>query len=1033
MTTFVVDTNATSATDAYNSGNLATESADGNGLSLLEAIGLAQNGDTIVFDAALSGTTITEAVSYDINRSITINGDIDGDGTPDITLDANSHNTFFFDIFGSGTAVTLNGLIITGVDGGMAIHAGNNTDLTVSDSVITGNDAITPGIVSNGADVTLDGVRVEGNTAVGAVVDIRNGTVSITNSSISGNTGDGTLLDGDTVTAFEGVTIAGNTGTGLRVEDMTLTITNSVFSGNGTELQVRSDANVTVENSILAGANTSVDFIGLGQTLTFSGTNVLDDLTQLYAGDNPTIESDLSEIFSSLSGDGGALTLRTLPSGAQVYVALSNPDGVASGLGPAFAPTIGGDTADSVSENDTSVSGSLTISDLNGAAHEQFNNDTITGNYGELEIAANGDWTYTVDGANATVDAMNVGDDLTDTITVSSADGTTQDITITIDGANDDAAFAGTVTGNVDEGDVGDSAVTATGAITVADVDDDPDPTVPDVASTAGDNGYGSFVLSSGTWTYTLDQSAVQHLDASDTVTDTTTYTASDGTTTQQITVTITGTADASVISGTFAGAVTEGDVGDAAVTVSGSITINDADADDAPTFSDVAATAGDNAYGSFVLSAGTWTYTLDQSAVQDLDDGDTVTDTITFTASDSSTQQITVTITGTDDAAVVSGTFAGTITEGSGTSTSGTLSISDADADDSPGFADVATVAGDNAYGHFVLTSGTWTYVVDDDVLAGLEGGVTLTDTHTFMATDGTTQQVTVTLGGSESPPTRPLLSSDGVTENSAGALVGQLSATDPDGGAVTYSVDDARFRVEGSQLYLKDGVALDYETGAEVTIRVYAEDSHGLRSSSFVSFDVLDVRESVMLPGTGADETLTGSDEADSIWARGGDDHVFAMSGDDRLGGGAGDDTLEGGDGSDSLCGGAGADSLLGGAGDDTLYGGAGDDVVIGGSGDDMLWAGAGDDLLTGGAGADSFYFGASSGNDTITDFNVDEDSLNLAARGFADLAAVEAAASDSVQDGENGLLIDLGSSESVFLIGLSTADLATMDLVL
>lgn len=1034
MTTFTVTTNAGSASDSYNSGNLATESADGLGLSLLEAIGLAQNGDTIVFDAFLSGTTITDAVSYDISRSITINGDIDGDGTPDITIDADSHNDFLFDVFSSGTTATLNGLIITGVDGGMAIHAGTNTDLTVSDSVITGNSAITPGIVSNGADVTLDGVRVEGNTAAGAVVDIRNGTVSITNSSISGNTGDGILFDTNTVTTFDGVTIAGNTGNGLRVEDMSLTISNSILTGNGNnELVLRTDAFVTLENSILAGANPAVTFSGLGQTLTFSGTNVLDDLTQLYAGENPTIESDLSEIFDSLSGDGGALTLYTLPSGAQVYVALSNPDGVASGLGPAFAPTIGGDTADSMSENDTSVSGSLTISDLNGAAHEQFNNDTITGSYGELEIATNGDWTYTVDGDNATVDGMNTGDDLTDTITVSSADGTTQDITITIDGANDDAAFTGTVTGNVDEGDVGDSAVTASGSVTVVDVDDDPDPTVPDVASTAGDNGYGSFVLSAGTWTYTLDQSAVQHLDAGDTVTDTITYTASDGTTTQQIAVTITGADDASVISGTFAGAVTEGDVGDAAVTATGSITITDADADDAPTFSDVASTAGDNAYGSFVLSSGTWTYTLDESAVQDLDDGDTVTDTITFTASDSSTQQITVTITGTDDASVVSGTFSGTIVEGSGTSTSGTLSISDVDADDSPSFADVASVAGDNAYGQFVLTSGTWTYVADSDILATLSDGAALTDSHTFTATDGSTQVVTVTLSGGENPPSAPRLASDGVRENEAGAFVGQLTATDPDGGDVSFSVADERFRIEGDSLYLNDDVTLDFESGDEITVRVYAEDSHGLRTSAFLRFDVIDVRESVMLPGTAANETLTGSDEADGIWARGGNDHVFALGGDDRVGGGTGDDTLEGGDGSDILYGNEESDSLLGGAGDDTLYGGAGDDVVMGGAGNDVLWAGAGDDMLTGGAGADQFMFGASSGNDTVTDFDVDEDTLNLAARGFANLAAVEAAASNSAQGGEAGLLIDLGDGESVFLAGLAVTDLSGMNVVI
>ena len=74
-----------------------------------------------------------------------------------------------------------------------------------------------------------------------------------------------------------------------------------------------------------------------------------------------------------------------------------------------------------------------------------------------------------------------------------------------------------------------------------------------------------------------------------------------------------------------------EGNVGDAPVTATGSITITDVDDDDSPVFNDVAATAGDNAYGSFVLTSGTWTYTLDQSAVQSLDAGDLVNDTITL------------------------------------------------------------------------------------------------------------------------------------------------------------------------------------------------------------------------------------------------------------------------------------------------------------------------------------------------------------------------------------------------------------------
>ena len=52
-------------------------------------------------------------------------------------------------------------------------------------------------------------------------------------------------------------------------------------------------------------------------------------------------------------------------------------------------------------------------------------------------------------------------------------------------------------------------------------------------------------------------------------------------------------------------------------------------------------------------------------AAVQALDVGETLTDTHTFTASDGSTQVVTVTINGTDDAPVVSGTVTGNLNEG--------------------------------------------------------------------------------------------------------------------------------------------------------------------------------------------------------------------------------------------------------------------------------------------------------------------------------------------------------------------------------
>ena len=54
--------------------------------------------------------------------------------------------------------------------------------------------------------------------------------------------------------------------------------------------------------------------------------------------------------------------------------------------------------------------------------------------------------------------------------------------------------------------------------------------------------------------------------------------------------------------------------------------------------------------------------------------------------------------------------------------------------------------------------------------------------------------------------------------------------------------------------------------------------------------------------------------------------------------------------------------------------------DDSLDGGVGDDTLIGGEGNDTLTGGEGADTFVFGAGHGNDTITDFDVDNDTIDI-----------------------------------------------------
>ena len=77
---------------------------------------------------------------------------------------------------------------------------------------------------------------------------------------------------------------------------------------------------------------------------------------------------------------------------------------------------------------------------------------TLSANgYGTYTLDAAGLWTYTLDNSNAAVQALNVGDTLTDTFTATTVDGTSQLVTITINGTNDAAVITGAATGTVVE------------------------------------------------------------------------------------------------------------------------------------------------------------------------------------------------------------------------------------------------------------------------------------------------------------------------------------------------------------------------------------------------------------------------------------------------------------------------------------------------------------------------------------------------------------------------------------------------------
>ncbi|MBY8143641.1 VCBS domain-containing protein [Vibrio fluvialis] len=99
---------------------------------------------------------------------------------------------------------------------------------------------------------------------------------------------------------------------------------------------------------------------------------------------------------------------------------------------------------ENVTDGNLTTSGSLTVTDADGDGAfnttPTFTSSTVEGGaqLGTLTIDAEGNWTYTVDNNNATVQGLNAGETIVETYTVATEDGKdTQTITITINGAAD--------------------------------------------------------------------------------------------------------------------------------------------------------------------------------------------------------------------------------------------------------------------------------------------------------------------------------------------------------------------------------------------------------------------------------------------------------------------------------------------------------------------------------------------------------------------------------------------------------------------
>ncbi|MDH2296098.1 VCBS domain-containing protein, partial [Cobetia sp. 1AS1] len=480
---------------------------------------------------------------------------------------------------------------------------------------------------------------------------------------------------------------------------------------------------------------------------------------------------------------------------------------------------------------------------------------TAEGTYGSISLDSAGDYDYTLDNTNPDVQALAVGESVTETFTYAISDGQggsdTAELTITINGTNDAPAITIAAGDSISAAlSESDSGLSADGTLTVTDVDtsDSVTPTVEAVVADGDVNGLSDAALlamfsvdggaiidgtaNDGTLNWGFDSSALpeafDHLEQGEVLTLTYQVDVADGnggTDTQDITLTITGTNDAPVL---VAGAQPQDQSdndGDAITPFSVADAFADVDNEAVLSF------AADNLPPGLVIDADTGEIsgTLSPDASIGGDDG---VYTVTLTATDENDAEVTTTFTWSvanvdpqaenDAAFVTEGLDAGDSSDVSGNvlAAAGAGVNDQADSDggnDSDtlvvsGLAFGAvpsafTAAGSDVEGNYgavtINEDGTYTYVLNnahEDVQALAEGEV-LSETFTYQISDGQggtdTALLTITINGSNDAPVIAIEGDDSAAEtltetDDTLATAGTLSVSDLDtSDSVTPSID--------------------------------------------------------------------------------------------------------------------------------------------------------------------------------------------------------------------------------------------------
>lgn len=314
--------------------------------SLRERIAVANAGDTVIFQAGLSGqiSLIDEII---INKTLVISGP----GANVVRVSGMNLSRVFNVSAGN---VQISGLRITqgfasngdGSGGGVLVDGGN---LTLNNCHINNNQAGYPGsgsnsggggvIVLTGSTLTITNSTINGNTALvdGGGVANRGGTLFLTNTTVNGNTaprGGGISIGGGTGTILNSTisdnrtddSTTSNVG-GVRIFGGSLILKNTIVAGNSDSFapiaEVGETVNLPDPNSIENTAFLGVSRFDISGVVTSQGNNLIGNST----GGSGFIASDLLDVnpqLAALSFSGGAVPTQALMAGSPAIDAGNN-------------------------------------------------------------------------------------------------------------------------------------------------------------------------------------------------------------------------------------------------------------------------------------------------------------------------------------------------------------------------------------------------------------------------------------------------------------------------------------------------------------------------------------------------------------------------------------------------------------------------------------------------------------------------------------------------------------------------------------